>query len=157
MTKHCHPQDAPFKGDRSSPASLSGSLSDIPVLLINGAPQPDPDIHETRLEMDLLETISGSRSQPCLPQSASPKKMLFLIFHFWAGVNLILLCYVGFPTHFTSTQPTMKFVMDTSRFWFRPHITRAEGQNRRSVDPNWALIPLMQRLPSVLCLISNSL
>ncbi|CAG06152.1 unnamed protein product, partial [Tetraodon nigroviridis] len=32
------------------------------------------------------------------------------------------------PAHFTSTQPTMKFVMDTSKFWFRPHITRAEAE-----------------------------
>lgn len=25
----------------------------------------------------------------------------------------------------------MKFVMDTSKFWFRPHVSRAEGQTRR--------------------------
>lgn len=133
MTKHCHPQDVPAS-PRRCPASRSGSSSDVPVLLINGVPQPDPDIHKTRLEteLDLRETISGSSSRPCLPHSASQQKMLFSIVHFGANVNL---CCAGFPTHLNCTQPTMKFVMDTSRFWFRPHITRAEGQNRRSTDP----------------------
>lgn len=87
MTKHCHPQDVPFKGDRRSPASLSGSSSDIPVLLINGAPQPDPGIQE--LEMDWTETISGSRSKPCPPQSASQKMAVFS----FPFLNLSLICY----------------------------------------------------------------
>lgn len=84
MTEHCHPQDVPFRGDRRCPASRSGSSSDVPVLLINGVPQPDPDICKTRLEneLDLTETISGSSSRPCLPHSASQQKMLFSFFYF---------------------------------------------------------------------------
>lgn len=36
---------------------------------------------------------------------------------------------VGFQARFNGSQPSMKFVMDTSQFWFRPHINRAEGEN----------------------------
>ncbi|TWW59442.1 Tensin-4 Precursor [Takifugu flavidus] len=101
-TKQCHPHDIPVKEEQSSPESLSGSLGDIPILLINGVPQPDLGIQKSGPETDLLETISESRSKPCFPQS--------------------------FQTQFNSTQPTMKFVMDTSKFWFRPHVSRAEAE-----------------------------
>lgn len=72
-TKQHYPHDLHVKGERSAPPSLPGSFSDVPVLLINGAPQRDLDIHRTGLEMDLTETVSGSRSKPCLPQSASQR------------------------------------------------------------------------------------
>ncbi len=43
-------------------------------------------------------------------------------------------CYgcSGFQAHFNGSQPSMKFVMDTSKFWFRPHISRAEGENLKT-------------------------
>lgn len=43
-------------------------------------------------------------------------------------------CYgfLGFQAHFNGSQPSMKFVMDTSKFWFRPHISRAEGENLKT-------------------------
>uniref|UniRef100_A0A3B4AHD7 SH2 domain-containing protein n=1 Tax=Periophthalmus magnuspinnatus TaxID=409849 RepID=A0A3B4AHD7_9GOBI len=74
--KNKHLTGLHYKQVHSSPASLSGSFTDIPVLLINGAPQPE--------------------IQSC-PPSPAP-------------------------------QPTMKFVMDTSKLWFRPHISRAEDK-----------------------------
>ncbi len=35
----------------------------------------------------------------------------------------------GYQARFSGSQPSMKFIMDTSKFWFRPHISRAEGEN----------------------------
>ncbi|XP_029950323.1 tensin-4-like isoform X2 [Salarias fasciatus] len=77
-----------------SPASVSGSQTDIPVLLINGAPQPDLPAGP---EMDWM---------PPSPRTGCS----------------------GFRPHSSSSQPSMKFVMDTSKFWFRPHISRAEAE-----------------------------
>lgn len=89
------------RAESSSPASLSGSLTDIPVLLVNGAPQKDPP---PLPPLDLIQTMSVSSPRPgCL----------------------------GYQAFFTGSQPSMKFVMDTSKFWFRPHISRAEGEKLR--------------------------
>ncbi|XP_038134915.1 tensin-4-like isoform X1 [Cyprinodon tularosa] len=81
---------------RSSPASLAGSQTDIPLLLVNGAPQLD--LHISGSEPDIQK----------IPASPSKRKC--------------------FQTTFSSSQPSMKFVMDTSKFWFRPHISRAEAE-----------------------------
>ncbi|XP_022595750.1 tensin-4 [Seriola dumerili] len=89
------------KGGHSSPASLSGSLTDIPVLLVNGAPQPDLYNQSPGPQIDLIQIISASSPKPA-PHS--------------------------FHAHFNGSQPSMKFVMDTSKFWFRPHISRAEAE-----------------------------
>ncbi|KAM8843114.1 tensin-4-like [Synchiropus picturatus] len=75
---------------QSSPASLAGSLTDIPVLLVNGAPQLDLHIEP----------------EPEQPQT-SPRR------------------YKG---QFSGSQPSMKFVMDSSKYWFRPNISRAEAE-----------------------------
>ncbi|KAM7393594.1 hypothetical protein PAMP_020453 [Pampus punctatissimus] len=96
--KRGHLPEFHSKGAQSSPASLSGSLTDIPVLLVNGAPQLDQQIHPSPgLEIDFTHT----NAKPLSPQS--------------------------FQAHFNGSQPSMKFVMDTSKFWFRPHISRAEA------------------------------
>ncbi|XP_036959693.1 tensin-4-like [Acanthopagrus latus] len=102
LTKQGHLQEPYSKGAQSSPASLAGSVTDIPVLLINGAPQPDLYIQSPGPEMDLIQTISLSNSKPFSPHS--------------------------FQAHFSGSQPSMKFVMDTSKFWFRPHVSRAEAE-----------------------------
>ncbi|XP_030207790.1 LOW QUALITY PROTEIN: tensin-4-like [Gadus morhua] len=92
LLDHC--QGLQGYGSHSSPASLAGSLMDIPVVLVNGVPtEPDP-------------------SRPVAPQSTPPKPSL----------------PHGFQAHFHGSQPSMKFVMDTSKFWFRPHINRAEAE-----------------------------
>lgn len=31
-------------------------------------------------------------------------------------------------------QPTMKFVMDTSKYWFKPSITREQGKSKHGVS-----------------------
>nr|XP_033479546.1 tensin-4-like [Epinephelus lanceolatus] len=90
------------KGAQSSPASLSSSWSDIPVLLVNGAPQPDLYIQAPGSETDLMQNLLLPNSKPLSPHS--------------------------FQARFYGSQPSMKFVMDTSQFWFRPHINRAEAE-----------------------------
>lgn len=100
LTKKEHLQELRCKGTQSSPASLSGSQSDIPLLLINGAPEPDP-------------VSPGPKTAVDVPAS-SPKKPRCL--------------------SLSGSQPSMKFVMDTSKFWFRPHISRAEGEETWSYN-----------------------
>ncbi|XP_068177074.1 tensin-4-like isoform X2 [Antennarius striatus] len=90
------------RGAQSSPASLSGSLNDIPVVLVNGSPQSDQHIQACGPETDRIQTSPVSNSKPFSPNS--------------------------FQTHFNGSQPSMKFVMDTSRFWFRPNVSRAEAE-----------------------------
>ncbi|XP_073333988.1 tensin-4-like [Pagrus major] len=99
LIKQGHLQEPHSKGAQSSPASLCGSLTDIPVLLVNGAPQPDLYIQSPGPETDLIQTSPVSNSKP--------------------------FC---FQARFSGSQPSMKFVMDTSKFWFRPHISRAEAE-----------------------------
>ncbi|KAM7008695.1 tensin-4-like [Tautogolabrus adspersus] len=89
------------QGAQSSPASLSGSLTDIPVLLVNGAPQPDQHIQCVGAEIDLIQK-TWSNSKPSTHHS--------------------------FQARFNGSQPSMKFVMDTSKFWFRPHLSRTEAE-----------------------------
>ncbi|MEQ2212982.1 hypothetical protein XENOCAPTIV_007799 [Xenoophorus captivus] len=97
LTKQGRLQELHNRGTNSSPASLAGSHMDIPLLLINGAPQSD--LHISGSEADLMQKI---------PTSPSRRKC--------------------FQASFSGSQPSMKFVMDTSKFWFRPHISRAEGR-----------------------------
>ncbi|XP_053185444.1 tensin-4-like [Scomber japonicus] len=97
LTKRGHLPDLHSKGAHSSPASLCGSLTDIPVLLVNGAPQLDFQISPPALDTHTTQT----NSKPCSPHS--------------------------FQGRFHASQTSMKFVMDTSKYWFRPHISRAEA------------------------------
>ncbi|XP_056265617.1 tensin-4-like [Pseudoliparis swirei] len=85
----------PLRGAQRSPASLCGSLSDIPILLVNGEPQPD-----RRSPGPSVLSVSDPKRSPA---------------H-------------GFQAHFQGSQPSMKFVMDTSQFWFRPHVSRAQAE-----------------------------
>nr|XP_040043390.1 LOW QUALITY PROTEIN: tensin-4-like [Gasterosteus aculeatus aculeatus] len=96
-------QERQGKGAQRCPAPHVGSFSSIPVLLINGEPQQDLHTHSAGPEVDLMQTaLNVSNSKPISPQS--------------------------FQGRFNGSQPSMKFVMDTSKFWFRPHINRAEAE-----------------------------
>nr|XP_015827165.2 tensin-4 [Nothobranchius furzeri]XP_054599885.1 tensin-4 [Nothobranchius furzeri]XP_054599886.1 tensin-4 [Nothobranchius furzeri]XP_054599887.1 tensin-4 [Nothobranchius furzeri] len=92
LTKQGHLPELHREGVQSCPVSLSGSQTDIPLLLINGAPESD---------------VHSPRPDPIQKVPASPSKQ-----------NQVF---------FSGSQPMMKFVMDTSKFWFRPHISRAEA------------------------------
>lgn len=91
--KNKHLQGLHNKGVHSSPASLAGSLTEIPLLLVNGAPQTD---------LQICPPSPGLQypSKPCSPLSF----------------------------RFNGNQTSMRGVMDTSKFWFRPHISRAEAE-----------------------------
>ncbi|XP_019939349.2 tensin-4-like isoform X1 [Paralichthys olivaceus] len=102
LTKQGHLQELHSKGAQSSPASLSGSLTDIPILLVNGAPEPNLHIHLPGPGMDMIQTDTVSPSKPFSSHSVRAR--------------------------FSGSQPSMKFVMDTSKFWFRPHSSRAEAE-----------------------------
>ncbi|XP_041838507.1 tensin-4-like [Melanotaenia boesemani] len=99
FTKQDHLREPHSKGAWSSPASLCGSQTDIPLLLINGA--PESQIRSTAGAVDLIQNI---------PASPSKKKCS------------------SFQAYFGGSLPSMKFVMDTSKFWFRPHISRTEAE-----------------------------
>ncbi|XP_029910295.1 tensin-4-like [Myripristis murdjan] len=95
-------QELHCRGSQSSPASLAGSLTDIPVLLVNGAPEKHLGHKTLTPEMAFTQTIKMSGTKPSSPQS--------------------------FQAHFSGSQPSMKFVMDTSKLWFCPHFNRAEAE-----------------------------
>ncbi|XP_034397351.1 tensin-4-like [Cyclopterus lumpus] len=103
LFKRGHLQEHQVKRAQRSPASLSGSLSDIPILLVNGEPQPDLHIRSPGQEVDLMQTVLNVSNSNPFPSHS-------------------------FQAHFNGSQPSMKFVMDTSKFWFRPHINRAEAE-----------------------------
>ncbi|CAK6438410.1 unnamed protein product [Pipistrellus nathusii] len=100
----------------SCPPSIANSMVDIPIVLINGCPEPGSSPPQ-RIPgpQDLVRPGAASASSPCpatrshsqtLPEAsptASPH---------------------GPPR---DMQPTMKFVMDTSKYWFKPSITREQA------------------------------
>lgn len=124
-------QHALQQGVHSSPASLSGSLTDIPVLLVNGAPQPDLQIQSPGPENDLMQTNSVPNSRP-FPLHSKSRQSFAARASWHGGTCTVTLTFlsgcVGFQASFNGSQPSMKFVMDTSKYWFRPHVSRAEGE-----------------------------
>lgn len=99
-TKRGHLQEVNSRRSQNGP--VSGSLTDIPVLLVNGAPQQD--LHSPEPQIELLQRNPVSKPT-----------------------------YSSSQARFNGSQPSMKFVMDTSKFWFRPHISRAEGETQASI------------------------
>ncbi|XP_010020669.1 PREDICTED: tensin-4 [Nestor notabilis] len=92
------------KGQASScPPSILNSTADIPVLLVNGClEQGDAFSRLTRAQPASVKQISA----PSWPQGSV------------AGTMRCPL---------RAGQPTMKFVMDTSKYWFKPSITRDQA------------------------------
>ncbi|XP_051939833.1 tensin-4-like [Hippocampus zosterae] len=87
-------QEMPANCSRSSPEqSLSGSFTDIPLLLINGVPHQDSKKSSSDNEI-------AQKPFTCHSSEA----------------------------HLNGSQSSMKFVMDSSKIWFRPHISRAEAE-----------------------------
>ncbi|XP_028828449.1 tensin-4-like [Denticeps clupeoides] len=84
------------------PPLMGVSLTDIPVVLVNGTPVPSlsPVVNVNQN----FHTRSGSRSP-------SPQDKTFCL-------N---------SRQFLGSKSNMKFVMDTSQYWFRPQITREEA------------------------------
>ncbi|MGH0139348.1 UNVERIFIED_CONTAM: hypothetical protein FKN15_020750 [Acipenser sinensis] len=90
----------------SCPPSVTCSMADIPVVLINGSPEHKdsviPDSRNSHNSGTLGHRATMKRS---CKASSTP------------AVN----------GQSSDVQPTMKFVMDTSKFWFKPHISRDQA------------------------------
>ncbi|CAM9795266.1 unnamed protein product [Bubo scandiacus] len=105
------------KGQASScPPSILNSAADIPVLLVNGC------LEQGDVSSGLAKVPPTSVTQTP-PPSCSPASRL-------GGLNNALSapalsCLSDSPLR--AGQPTMKFVMDTSKYWFKPSITRDQA------------------------------
>ncbi|NXE55950.1 TENS4 protein, partial [Casuarius casuarius] len=105
------------KGQASScPPSILNSAADIPVLLVNGCLE----------QGDASPRLTGgspASAKQSPPPSCAPSPGL-------GGLNSasstpVLSCVSDSPLR--DGQPTMKFVMDTSKYWFKPSITREQA------------------------------
>nr|XP_054505815.1 tensin-4 [Agelaius phoeniceus] len=119
------------KGQASScPPSILTSAADIPVLLVNGC------LEQGDGPPQLARAPPSSAKQPPLA-SCSPASRL-------GGLNNAqsaptLSCLSDSPLK--AGQPTMKFVMDTSKFWFKPSISRDRAiQLLRNKEPGTFLV-----------------
>ncbi|NWH28044.1 tensin-4 [Grus americana] len=105
------------KGQASScPPSILNAAADIPVLLVNGC------LEQGDASSRLAKAPPASVKQSP-PPSCSPTLRL-------GGLNNALSapalsCVSDSPLK--AGQPTMKFVMDTSKYWFKPSITRDQA------------------------------
>ncbi|KAM6108079.1 tensin-4 [Pterocles gutturalis] len=102
------------KGQASScPPSILNPTADIPVLLVNGCLE----------QGDASSRLARPPPAAKPPPSCSPAWSL-------GGLSTTLsvpalACVSEGPPR--AGQPTMKFVMDTSRYWFKPSITREQA------------------------------
>ncbi|NXS52436.1 TENS4 protein, partial [Brachypteracias leptosomus] len=119
------------KGQASScPPSILNSTADIPVLLVNGC------LERGDGSSRLARVPPASVKQPPTP-SCSPTLRL-------GGLNNALSapalsCASDSPLK--AGQPTMKFVMDTSKYWFKPSISRDQAiQLLRAREPGTFLV-----------------
>ncbi|XP_062400269.1 tensin-4-like isoform X2 [Sardina pilchardus] len=87
-------------------SSPSGSLTDIPVVLLNGAPHPGTP--EAQIRVIQHHSVRSASRSPSPQETPTPTSLDRRPFH--------------------GSQPNMKFVMDTSQYWFRPQITREEAE-----------------------------
>ncbi|KFP25323.1 Tensin-4, partial [Colius striatus] len=100
----------------SCPASILNTTADIPVLLVNGC------LEQGDASSKLAKAPPASAKQ-IPPPSCSPASRL-------GGLNNALSAPAlssASDSASRSGQPTMKFVMDTSKHWFKPSITRDQA------------------------------
>ncbi|KAF6300016.1 tensin 4 [Rhinolophus ferrumequinum] len=100
----------------SCPPSIANSMVDIPVVLINGCPEPaSPPSQRTPAHQDFVQPGAAPVSHPCSATRSHSQTLP----HASPTTSL------EGPTR--DMQPTMKFVMDTSKYWFKPSITREQA------------------------------
>ncbi|NXS67769.1 TENS4 protein, partial [Pandion haliaetus] len=105
------------KGQASScPPSILNSATDIPVLLVNGC------LEQGDTSSRLAKAPQASVKQTP-PPSCSPASRLGSLNNALSAPALS--CVSDSPLR--AGQPTMKFVMDTSKYWFKPSITRDQA------------------------------
>ncbi|XP_049479421.1 tensin-4-like [Panthera uncia] len=100
----------------SCPPSITNSMVDIPIVLINGCPEPgSPPSQPTPGHQDFVRPGATSSGHSC-PATRSHSQTL---------PDVPLTTSSEGPPR--DMQPTMKFVMDTSKYWFKPSITREQA------------------------------
>ncbi|NXY36846.1 TENS4 protein, partial [Pomatorhinus ruficollis] len=119
------------KGQASScPPSILTSAADIPVLLVNGC------LEQGDGPPRLAKAPPSSATQPPVPGCSAASRL--------GGLNNALSapalsCFSDSPLK--AGQPTMKFVMDTSKYWFKPSISRDRAiQLLRDKEPGTFLV-----------------
>ncbi|XP_078229773.1 tensin-4 isoform X3 [Callithrix jacchus] len=114
------PNSPPLAKEHASscPPSITNSMVDIPIVLINGYPEPGSSPPQ-RIPGHQGSVRPGAASprNPC-PATRSHSQTL--------SDAPFTTCPEG-PVG--DMQPTMKFVMDTSKYWFKPSITREQGED----------------------------
>ncbi|XP_069884189.1 tensin-4 isoform X1 [Dipodomys merriami] len=100
----------------SCPPSITNSMVDIPIVLINGCPEPlSPPPQRTPGHQGSVQPGAASPSHTCQATRNHSQ-------------NLSDAPFTMFPEGpAKDMQPTMKFVMDTSKYWFKPSITREQA------------------------------
>ncbi|KAM6176134.1 tensin-4 [Erethizon dorsatum] len=100
----------------SCPPSITNSMVNIPIVLINGCPEPrSPPPQRTPGHQGFVQAGAASPRHPCLATKSRSQTLPDAPF---------AMAPEG-PAR--DTQPTMKFVMDTSKYWFKPSITREQA------------------------------
>ncbi|XP_051894550.1 tensin-4-like [Pristis pectinata] len=97
------------KQPSSCPASAASSWSDIPLLLVNGSTQyPDQDPE--------LQRPPSTSSGISLPRAVCPTKE--------SSRSSSTTSLTDLPG---DAEPTVKFVQDTSKYWYKPNISREQA------------------------------
>ncbi|NXQ35345.1 TENS4 protein, partial [Alaudala cheleensis] len=119
------------KGQASScPPSILTSSADIPVLLVNGC------LEHGDGSPRLAKAPPSSGPQPP-PAGCSPTSRLGGLNNAVSAPTLSCLS----DSSLKAGQPTMKFVMDTSKYWFKPSISRDRAiQLLRDKEPGTFLV-----------------
>ncbi|XP_007940382.1 tensin-4 [Orycteropus afer afer] len=100
----------------SCPPSITNSMVDIPIVLINGCPEPGSSPPQwTLAHQSFVRPVAASPSNH-YPVTGNHNQTL---------PDASLTTSQEGPSR--DMQPTMKFVMDTSKYWFKPSITREQA------------------------------
>ncbi|XP_075415446.1 tensin-4 [Tenrec ecaudatus] len=101
----------------SCPPSITNSMVDIPIVLINGCPEPgSPPTQWTAPGPQSSVRLGAAFSNYPCPAAENPSPIL-------PDVSLS----TTLEGSSRDMQPTMKFVMDTSKYWFKPSISREQA------------------------------
>ncbi|XP_074117554.1 tensin-4 [Sminthopsis crassicaudata] len=101
----------------SCPPSIANSMVDIPIVLVNGCPEPDSASPQPpRRHHSFVRPRADTSSSPYAALSSHSK----------TPSDTSLASSSEGPSR-DNSPPTMKFVMDTSKYWFKPSITRDQA------------------------------
>ncbi|XP_053120811.1 tensin-4 [Hemicordylus capensis] len=117
-----------------SPLTLTNAASPIPIVLINGCPAPEQS--EVSAKPSRVHPGSFKQKRPLHSSST---------FSSISGSNKTssessLSSSSSLDSGFKEVQPSMKFVMDTSKYWFKPSITRDQAVQLLMDEPHGTFI-----------------